>query len=48
MTTETDKECLPVVVECPNTDTRKAIKELDEGEGTKHKSPESFYRDLGI
>lgn len=39
---------LPFAVEVPNRTTRQAMKELDEGKGTSHKSADALFKDLGI
>jgi DNA-damage-inducible protein J len=39
---------LPFAVEIPNSTTRQAMKELENGEGTRYESREAMFKDLGI
>ena len=39
---------LPFPVEVPNSTTRKAMKELETGKGTRYESREAMFKDLGI
>ena len=42
-----DKE-FPFVVKVPNATTRKAIAELERGQGKRHASASALFKDLGI
>lgn len=39
---------LPFVVRAPNTATRKAMQELNEGKGERFESAEALFEDLGL
>jgi len=43
-----EEGCLPFTVEVPNRTTRKAMKELEAGQGTRYESREAMFKDLGI
>ena len=43
-----DERRLPFVVRAPNSATRKAMKELDEGKGKRFDSAEALFEDLGV
>ncbi|WP_040298763.1 type II toxin-antitoxin system RelB/DinJ family antitoxin [Bartonella sp. DB5-6] len=43
-----EEGCLPFDVKVPNSTTRKAIKELDEGKGKTFANADALFKDLGI
>jgi len=43
-----EEGCLPFAVEVPNRTTRKAMRELEAGKGTRYRSRAAMYEDLGI
>ncbi len=43
-----EEGCLPFDLKVPNSVTRKAIKELDEGKGKTFKNADALFKDLGI
>ncbi|EJF77416.1 RelB/DinJ family addiction module antitoxin [Bartonella sp. DB5-6] len=43
-----EEGCLPFDVKVPNSATRKAIKELDEGKGKTFENADALFKDLGI
>ena len=43
-----DEQRLPFAVKVPNAETRKAIKELEQGRGTRYADAETMFKDLGI
>jgi len=43
-----EEDRLPFSVEVPNSTTRKAMKELETGKGTRYENREAMFKDLGI
>jgi DNA-damage-inducible protein J len=43
-----DEQRLPFAVEVPNTTTRKAMEELEQGKGKRFKDLDSLFKDLDI
>lgn len=43
-----DEQRLPFAVEIPNAETRRAMRELEEGKGIRYESAEAMYKDLGL
>ena len=43
-----DEQRLPFTVEVPNAESRRAMKALEEGKGTRAGSAEALFKDLGL
>ena len=43
-----DEQRLPFAVEVPNTESRKAMKELEAGKGRRARSPAQLFKDLDL
>ncbi|MGC8535156.1 MAG: type II toxin-antitoxin system RelB/DinJ family antitoxin [Rhizomicrobium sp.] len=43
-----DEQRLPFAVEVPNTESRKAMKELEAGKGRQARSPAQLFKDLDL
>jgi DNA-damage-inducible protein J len=43
-----DEQRLPFDVKVPNAETRRAMKELEDGKGARYESAEAMFKDLGL